>query len=273
MKAELGSPQAVPTEESAASTAQPAAGTAAAAKPRFLGLDAGNWISLTALAISLATVSWQIGGFITGPKVEFIPPTSVTFRYWPTGSRESLALSATTMNYVNGGRKEYDALVLSESVEITLPGRSPRKLHWWWFVGPTGAANEQAHPVVVPGAGLTAHETRFAPLLQPCAGAVGCTDAAAYMHFIDWGEFLALADAQAPAQEIAIKFEIRVREDRPRTVTYLCKAMLDTRTREVMRKQTAVLAELRSQNLKPTQIEEHSNFKEHFSVPCVGDGT
>ena len=88
----------------------------------------GNWISLAALALSMLTAVWALTGYIMGPKVNMLPPTSVTFRYWPYGGA-NLALTGTTMNYVNEGRKDYDALVVSEYVLLGFPGRpAPLKL-------------------------------------------------------------------------------------------------------------------------------------------------
>src|SRR4051812_46044697 len=108
-------------------------------KWKLFGLDTGNWISLTALVLSVGTVMWQVTGYLRGAQVEFLPPTSVTFRFWSAGPANSVALSATTMNYLNQGRKDYDGLVLDEHAEIGLSASAaPTRLDWWWFLGPTG---------------------------------------------------------------------------------------------------------------------------------------
>ena len=58
--------------------------------------------------------------------------------------------------------------VMEEEAELQFAGRSPLLMKWWWFVGPDGSPQEQAHPVVVPGGGVRAHETRFAPRIRLC---------------------------------------------------------------------------------------------------------
>src|SRR6185436_3904928 len=201
-----------PAEASPASDALPARDQRAGdAKPRFLGLDAGNWISLTALVLSILSLTWAIAGFVIGPKAELLPPTSVTFRYWPYGG-DWLALTGTTMNYINHGRKDYDALVVSEHVLLHLPDRKPPlRLQWWWFVDAFGRGTRQAHPVLIPGAGVASHETRFAPTLTPCES-VDCPERTAYANYMPWVEFLNLAKDSKALPNLRIEFVARVKE-------------------------------------------------------------
>lgn len=201
--------------------------------------------------------------------VEMVPPASVTFRYWPAGDREAVALTATTMNFLNDGRKDYDGLVVEEAVQLNMYGLNKILLNWWWFVGPDGSPLEQAHPVVVPGAGLIAHETRFVPLIRTCKESAPCGDDVSHANFLRWARFLELASGSPAHHQISIVLSVRVRERTERTLTYSCKAWLDSRTRAAMTAQKAILASLHASGLTPSEIVEHKDFREYFSMPCI----
>ena len=242
--------------------------TLALEKWQRFGLDAGNWISLVALCIAVGTAAWQTGGYFVGPDLAFIPPTSVTFRYSPYGGRSSLALSATTMNYVNEGRKDYDGLVLDEQVSLQLTAANPTVLNWWWFLGPDGTATEQAHPVVVPGAGLAAHETRFAPFVQSCSVQQVCTEAHAYRNFFSWSLFLKTAADATQLPHIDLLFTVRMRERKTRTFEYKCRVELDDRIRAVMKDQYTLLTKYQNGGMTPEAIGDQVGFRNYFSLPC-----
>jgi hypothetical protein len=254
---------------SSAPDAVPAAvARAADAKPRFLGLDAGNWISLTALVLSILSLTWAVAGFVIGPKAELLPPTSVTFRYWSYG-RDSLAFTGTTMNYINHGRKDYDALVVSEHVLLHFPERkSPLRLQWWWFVDAFGRATKQAHPVLIPGAGVASHETRFAPTLAPCASA-DCPERTAYANYMSWIEFLNLAKDPKALPGLRVEFVARVKERRYREIVSTCQVAFNDRAREEFSAELAKIAEAAKNGVKLADLKTKT---EYFSFPCVSAG-
>lgn len=243
-----------------------ASGTSQAAHWRFMGMDAG---SVTALVLSVATAVWQVMGYLLGPSIQFIPPTSITLRFWPTGDRASLALTATTMNYVNRGRKDYDGLVIAEDAEIRLNGREPISLKWWWFVAADGSPQQQAHPVVVPGAGVAAHETRFAPRIRQCADGSPCDESVTHIDFLPFEQFLALGAGPIGNHSIEIVLRSRVFERREREIVYTCQVRFDARMRDVMATQAKLMQALRAQGLRLAKIAEHEDFREYYSLPCL----
>lgn len=241
---------------------------AASQRPAWWGeFNAGNWISLVALVLSLLTAGWQIAGFIAGPRIEFVAPSSITFRYMPYGRREPTALSATSMNYLNNGRKDYDGLVLDETATLRFAGRNV-SLSWWWFLSADGSATEQAHPVVVPGAGLTSHETRFVPLVGQCKQGDACSADVPYDNFLPWSEFLSLATA-GTAAKVDVEFNVTIRERGLRTFTHRCRVTFDESIRKTMSDQKQLLAMLHGQGLEPADIDKRKDFYSFFSLPCV----
>lgn len=238
-------------------------------KPRFLGLDAGNWLSLAALGLSLLTAVWALTGYLIGPQVEMLPPTSVTFRFWPYGG-DSLALTATTMNYVNEGRKDYDALVVSEYAVLAFQGRTtPLKLRWWWFVDAFGKGNDHAHPILVPGAGVATHETRFAPTLEPCPGVASCPAEIAYANYMRWIDFLTLAKDDKALPHLDITFVAKVRERSYREITKTCRVAFNDRARQDFASELSKLLEAIANGKR---IDEVKDKKDYFSLPCVAGG-
>jgi hypothetical protein len=235
-------------------------------KLSFSGLEVGNWISLAALLLSLITAIWALTGYLIGAKVDLLPPTSVTFRYWPYGG-DFLAITGTTMNYVNEGRKDYDALVISEQAELAFPGRkAPVKLDWWWFVDAFGRGDRHAHPIVVPGAGVATHETRFAPTLQRCPDKPTCPDEVAYANFFSWMDFLAAGKDEKLLPRLQIIFVAKVKEDNYREIRKSCSVEFSERGRRAIAQEFDKLNQARADG---KQIEHVNEKKEYFSFPCV----
>lgn len=231
-----------------------------------MGMDAG---SVVALVISVTTAAWQIAGYLSGPEVQLIAPTSVTFRHWPVGDRSTTALTATTMNYVNHGRKDYDALVMEEEAELQFAGRSPLLMKWWWFVGPDGSPQEQAHPVVVPGGGVRAHETRFAPRIRLCPPTQSCDEAISHADFLPFDQFLALAASDADTATVRIKLKARIFERDDRQIDYECVVRFDSRVQSILQAQAKLYQSLKVQRMSPAEIDQHKDFREFYSVPCA----
>jgi hypothetical protein len=229
-------------------------------KPKLFGIDVSIWISFAALVLSLATGLWAVVGYLTGPRVSMLSPTSVTFRFWEWG--ESLALTATTMNFINDGRKDYDALVLEERAVLTFFGSGRQiELSWWWFLDADGAPKEQAHPVVVPGAGVASHETRFAPILEACPETGGCEGSIAYKNFMSWKEFLRLASDRRTLPSVDVTFRARVKERSERVLERRCQVSFNDRGREQLAQELARLAD-----------GESGRRREYFSFPCIERG-
>jgi hypothetical protein len=271
------SPAAVPPIQAEAPRPPPATATSVKPNPIVLAaprrwwarIKASDRIALIALFLSLATVGWQIVGHIQGPMISFIPPITVTLQYHPYGEGAAIALTASSMNYLNDGRKDYDGLVLDEKATITGLGDHPITLEWWWFMAPQGSANDQAHPVVVPGGGLTSHETRFTPVVRPCPSANKCTDEVAYSNFFPWERWLISVADKSVLPHLDIDFSMTIRERRDRVLTYQCRVLFDERVRGKMREQLAIFGREVAKGTTLADIEDVKDFKEFLTLPCV----
>jgi hypothetical protein len=167
------------------------------------------------------------------------------------------------MNYVNRGRRDYDALVVWEEAVMELPQREVR-LPWWWFVGAQDKPEDEAHPVIVPGAGVRSHETQFAPRLATCPDAGGCSEGVAYRNYVGWLEFLRIASDKAALPHVDIVFEAKLRERRERAVAMKCRVVFNDPGRERMRAERESIEAEVARGTPLRKVE-----KRYFSFPCV----
>jgi hypothetical protein len=171
------------------------------------------------------------------------------------------------MNYVNEGRKDYDALVMTEQVFLSFPNRtSPLKLNWWWFLGAVGNPTESVHPVLVPGAGVASHETRFAPTLANCANSSNCPEKDAYVNYMPWIDFLALAKDVKALPDLEISFVATVRERGYRDITKSCHVAFNDHARQLMATEYNKLKAAVAKGVKLDNVEDK---QEYFSLPCI----
>lgn len=150
---------------------------------------------------------------------------------------------------------------------LELPQRAaPIKLHWWWFVDAFGRGRDQAHPFLVPGAGVASHETRFAPALEPCPGSVACPQTVAYRNYMAWLDFLALAKSEETLPNVKISFVAKIKERNYREITKSCKVAFNDRARQDFATELTKLTEAVESG---RAIEDVKNKKEYFSFPCI----
>ncbi|MET4481597.1 hypothetical protein ABIB66_006157 [Bradyrhizobium sp. F1.13.3] len=166
------------------------------AKPSGLSVKPSDYISLTALLISLSTAVYNAWGWVQGPRVSFYPPELVSFHCTAVEGPDekpkckadsNVFVAGSSMTYLNSGRPEYGAVLLEERAALAFSPQQPVTLHWQEFANLTSlsASSSQAAAIQLPGASSIAHETRFFPRDEPCKSP--CNPA---KNFMRWTDFL-----------------------------------------------------------------------------------
>ncbi|UPJ53446.1 hypothetical protein IVB30_20280 [Bradyrhizobium sp. 200] len=180
-------------DQTQAREAEPSSETA---KSLGLSLKPSDYISLTALALSLTTALYNGWGWLQGPKVSFYPPELVSFHCTEVEGPEDkpkckpdshVFIAGSSMTYLNSGRPEYGAVLLEELATLSFDPKRPIKLHWHEFANLTSlsASSSQAAAIQLPGASSIAHETRFFARDEACKSP--CDPA---KNFMKWTDFL-----------------------------------------------------------------------------------
>jgi hypothetical protein len=197
-------------------------------RTRLKNLDAGNYIALAGLIIALGGVAWQATAFIQGARPSYTAPNSIGFRPFATRSDTHqlvLGITASNLDYINGGAQGYDALVSNIAVTLQIGKGKQFKMDWWWFMKGEDD-HDQAGPFVVPGKGAVSKEVRFSPRLRPCKDPLSCTDQEAYADFLPWSDFASLLAAKDMSPFITLTFETRYLVPSTLTQAHTCRVTI-----------------------------------------------
>jgi hypothetical protein len=141
-------------------------------------------IALTAFALSLTGIIYQVTGFFLGPEVTLISPRQLLIKSHEIldldGNRQEYQTNqesrgkryiafVTSIAYVNSGRPGENAVILSENISFRLENRN-YGFRWFQFgiTKPEGSGfkfdiQRSANPFVVNAGGAESHETLFGP--------------------------------------------------------------------------------------------------------------
>lgn len=200
-------------------------------------LDAGNWIALAALLLSVFSVSWQIWKAWVGADLELLSlsqrvvevrcHTTKKVVCWgsedgakPSTGRFTIVVPAF---FVNEGASGYNAVVDRVTAEVSFSGRKgtttlvANKL--WQLVQSGGSQDSRPFvPFLVEGGKSNGAELHFVPFDEK--------------NFVNWGEIAGqIADGSITAMIISVSAKI-VGEADPLVET--CRLEIPARLREVM---------------------------------------
>jgi hypothetical protein len=169
----------------------------------FLGLRVDRKteiIALSAFALSISGILWQVANFARGAVVRLFPSDQIVIASTNalgrsySGSENLLALIAT-MSYVNEGDVGHNAVVRKERIEFLIGGDRKAEHQWYEFVS-SDVKDEKleikkegdARPFSVNAGSATSHETLFAAWEIFCnTGQSSCVPTA---NFVIWSDFL-----------------------------------------------------------------------------------
>jgi hypothetical protein len=174
-------------------------------------MNVGNYIALVGLLLAVGSLIWQSVGYFRGPLPQGMAPESVTFRgdgIRRDTDQEVLSVTASNMNYINRGGKDYDAILKSIDVTLEIAANRSYRLAWQYFMkDSTRNEKEQAGPIVVPGGGGVSKEVRFFARFRPCKDSGSCPNDQAYIDFLPWADFLRLAADPKTVSSLKLTFE------------------------------------------------------------------
>jgi len=186
------------------SPAAAAGGDEEASLWNFFGLQVARkteFIALSAFALSITTLAWQIVNSTVGAVVKVFPTDQVVFtavdklgRNYP-GQPNLLSVIAR-MAYVNEGDTGHNAVVRREYLHFSLGNRQIEQ-RWYEFGSSdvqdgklTFVRDSDAHPIPLNAGSAASHETLFAAWEIDCAQIPSkqCDPAG---NFVKWDDFLA----------------------------------------------------------------------------------
>lgn len=126
-----------------------------------------NIISAIALIVSLASIGWQIKGYLKGAQMQFVEPEQVTFFVQPEKNGGKHIEVVTDFTFLNTGDAGYSGIIKGEMVRLKVGGKDC-ELRWQNFGKWAGDSfhNDSevpAHAFAVPGGQPVSYEVDFAP--------------------------------------------------------------------------------------------------------------
>jgi hypothetical protein len=198
-----------------------------------------NILALIALAISVATLIWQVKSYLAGPEVALFAPDQIVIASskvagFPSREGGPYAHILGRMSYVNAGAAGYNATVRRESAIVSIPGSAPFEQRWYRFVtaDATGTEGDElkveklsdAGPFPLAAGSSTTHLTFFQPWPHRCVGKDAICDPR--QNYITWAKFVELTKDQ---REFDVQFIAETYDAEPRVVAS-CRVKLSERS-------------------------------------------